>query len=77
MQEPSRSKRESKGWRLVLEGEGPSSMGQDDLVSFARRTRSVDCRPPSLASLDEEGAYAKVVVTSSKVGFVELYLFLL
>ncbi|KAF3534352.1 hypothetical protein DY000_02039888 [Brassica cretica] len=42
-------------------------MGQDDLVSLARRTRSVGCRPPSLASLDEEGAYAKVVVASSKV----------
>ena len=77
MHEPSRPKRESKGWKIVLEGDGPLSMGQGDLVSLACRTRSMDCRPPSLASLDEKGAYAKVVVASSKVVFVELYVFLL
>ncbi|KAG2247247.1 hypothetical protein Bca52824_086875 [Brassica carinata] len=70
MQELSRSKRESKGRRFVLEGDSPSSVGQDDLVSLARRTRFVGCRPPSLASPEEEGSYAKVVVASSKVGFV-------
>ena len=77
MHEPSRSKGESKGWELVLEGDGHLSMGQGDLISLARRTRSMECHPPSLASVDEEGAYAKVVVASSKVGFVELYVFLL
>ena len=52
-------------------------MGQDDLVSIARRTRSAGCRSPSLASPEEEGAYANVVVASSKVGFVGLHVFLL
>lgn len=75
--QPPRSKRESKGWKLVLEGDGPLSMNQGDLVSLARRTRSMDCRHPSLASLDEEGACAKVVVASSKVDFVKLCIFLL
>ncbi|KAF2591918.1 hypothetical protein F2Q70_00038502 [Brassica cretica] len=65
--QPPRSKRELKGWKLVLEGDGPLSMDQGDLVSLARCTRSMDCRHPSLASLDEEGACAKVVVASSKV----------
>ena len=77
MQEPSRSKRESKDRKFVLEGDSPLSMGQDNLVSLARCTRFVGCRPPSLASPEEEGAYAKVVVASSKVGFVGLYVFLL
>ena len=51
-------------------------MGHDDLVS-ARRTRSPGCHSPSLASPEEEGAYAKVVVASSKVGFVELHVFII
>ena len=76
MHEPSGSERESKG-RLVLDGNGLLSMGQGDLVSLARRTRSVDCCPSSLASPDEEGDYAKVVVAGSKVCFIEIYVFLL
>ncbi|KAF3497121.1 hypothetical protein DY000_02052658 [Brassica cretica] len=39
MHEPPRSKRESKGRKLVLEGDGPLSMDQGYLVSLARRTR--------------------------------------
>ncbi|KAF3534673.1 hypothetical protein DY000_02041256 [Brassica cretica] len=70
MQEPSRSKRESKDRKFILEGDGPLSMGQDDLVSLARRTRFVGCRPPSLGSPEEEGAYAKIVVASSKGDFL-------
>ena len=77
MEEPSRSKRKSKGRRFGLEGDGPSSVGQDGLVSLARRTRFVGCRSPSLASPEEEGSYTKVVIASSKVGFVGLYVFLL
>ena len=75
MPESSRSERESKGWRLVFYGNGPLSMGRGDLVSLACRTRSMDCHLPSLASLGEEGAYAKVVVASSKFRFVDLYVF--
>ncbi|KAG5415271.1 hypothetical protein IGI04_002838 [Brassica rapa subsp. trilocularis] len=45
MQEASHSKRESKGRRLVLEGDDSLSMGKDDLVSLAHRTRSMGCRP--------------------------------
>ncbi|WZZ45206.1 hypothetical protein YC2023_041465 [Brassica napus] len=72
---PSRSEREPKRWKLVFEGDGPLSVTQDDLVSLARRTRSTDCRPPSLISLGEEEAYAKVVVASSKVCFASPTLF--
>ncbi|XP_013617560.1 PREDICTED: uncharacterized protein LOC106324085 [Brassica oleracea var. oleracea] len=71
MHEPSRSMGESKGWELVLEGDGHLSMGQGDLISLARRTRSMECHPLSLASVDEEGAYAKVVVASSKESEVQ------
>ncbi|KAF3543058.1 hypothetical protein DY000_02008075 [Brassica cretica] len=53
-------------WRLVLEGDGPLSMGRDIHISLAQRTRSADCRPPSLVSPGEEEAYAKVVTASSK-----------
>ena len=51
MQEACHSKRESKGRRLVLEGDGPLSMGKDDLVSLAHRTRSMGCRPRLLLLL--------------------------
>ena len=62
---------------MAPKGDSSSSAGQDDLVSIARRTRPAGCRSLSLASPEEEGAYAKVVVASSKVGFVELYVSLL
>ncbi|KAF2598043.1 hypothetical protein F2Q68_00010090 [Brassica cretica] len=65
--ELSRSGRKLKGWKLVLEGDGPLSMDRGDLISLAQRTRSADCRPPSLVSPGEEEAYAKVVSASSKV----------
>ncbi|KAF3555764.1 hypothetical protein F2Q69_00016341 [Brassica cretica] len=61
----SRSGRKSKGWKLVLEGDGPLCMGRGDLISLAQRTRSAECRPPSLVSPSE--AYAKVVAASPKV----------
>ena len=77
MEEPSRSKQKPKGRKFALKSDGPSSVGQDDLVLLARRTRFTGCRPPSLDSPEEEGAYAKVVVASSKVSFVGLYVFLL
>ena len=65
--ESSRSGRKLKGWKLVLEGDGALSMDRGDLISLAQRTRSADCRPPSLVSPGEEEAYAKVVSASSKV----------
>ena len=77
MEELSRSKQKPKGRKFALKSDGPSSVGQDDLVLLARRTRFTGCRPPSLDSPEEEGAYAKVVVASSKVSFVGLYVFLL
>ncbi|KAF2593760.1 hypothetical protein F2Q70_00043503 [Brassica cretica] len=67
VEEPSRSKRKPKGRRFALKGDGSSSVGQDDLVLIARRTRSAGCRSPSLASPAEQEAYAKLVVASSKV----------
>ncbi|WZZ45155.1 hypothetical protein YC2023_041414 [Brassica napus] len=74
VEEPPRSKRKPKGQRFVPKSDG--SVGQDDLV-LARRTRSLGCHSPCLASPEEEGAYAKVVVASSKVGFVELHVFII
>lgn len=68
----SRSGRKSKGWKLVLEGDGPLCMGRGDLISLAQRTRSAECRLPSLVSPSEDEAYAKVVTASSKVRFADL-----
>ena len=76
MHEPPRSKRESKGWKLVLEGDGPLSMDQGSFLLLVVRGPWI-VAPLSLASIDEEGAYTKIVVASSKVDFVELYVFLL
>lgn len=53
--------------RFVSEGDGSSFAAQSDLISLAGRMRSVGCRLPSLASLVEKEAYAKVAVASSKV----------
>ncbi|XP_013700292.1 uncharacterized protein At3g60930, chloroplastic-like [Brassica napus] len=65
--EPSRSKQKPKGQRFALKGDGSSSVGQEDHVLIAHRTRSAGCRSLSLASPAEQEAYAKLVVASSKV----------
>ncbi|KAF3538342.1 hypothetical protein F2Q69_00021504 [Brassica cretica] len=53
--------------RLVPEGDGSLFAAQGDLISLAGCMRSVGCHLPSLASLAEKEAYAKVAVASSKV----------
>ncbi|KAF3536857.1 hypothetical protein F2Q69_00023735 [Brassica cretica] len=45
---------------LVPEGDGSLFAAQGDLISLAGRMRSAGCRLPSLASLVEKEAYAKV-----------------
>ncbi|KAF3552956.1 hypothetical protein F2Q69_00013531 [Brassica cretica] len=45
----------------------PSPVTQDDLISLAGRMRFAGCRLPSLISLTEKEANAKVAVTSSNV----------
>ncbi|KAF3528906.1 hypothetical protein DY000_02039982 [Brassica cretica] len=64
---PSRCRRESTVPGPVSEGDGPFFVAQDDLISLTGRMRSVGCRLPSLTSLTEKEAYAKVAVVSSKV----------
>ncbi|KAF3550739.1 hypothetical protein DY000_02003403 [Brassica cretica] len=53
--------------RFVSEGDGSSFLAQGDIISLAGRMRSACCHLPSLASLVEREACAKVVVASSKV----------
>ncbi|KAF3600280.1 hypothetical protein F2Q69_00035376 [Brassica cretica] len=64
---PSRCRRESTIPGPVFEGDGPLFAAQDDLISLPGRMRSVGFRLPSLTSLTEKEAYAKVAVMSSKV----------
>ncbi|XP_013624102.1 PREDICTED: uncharacterized protein At3g60930, chloroplastic-like [Brassica oleracea var. oleracea] len=53
--------------RFVSEGDDSSFSAQGDIISLSGRMRSACCHLPSLASLVEREAYAKVVVASSKV----------
>ncbi|KAF3533028.1 hypothetical protein DY000_02040910 [Brassica cretica] len=53
--------------RFVPEGDGSLFAAQSGLISLAGRMRSAGCRLPSLASLPEKEAYAKVAMASSKV----------
>nr|VDC98691.1 unnamed protein product [Brassica oleracea] len=53
--------------RFAPEGDGSLFAAQGDLISLAGRMRSAGCRLPSLASLAEKEAYAKVAVASFKV----------
>ena len=71
---PSRCRRESTVPGPVSEGDGPFFVAQDDLISLTGRMRSVGCRLPSLTSLTEKEAYAKVAVVSSKVCFLLSFL---
>ena len=71
---PSCSSREATVWGLVSEGDGPLFAAQDDLISLAGRMRFAGCRLPSLISLTEKEANAKVAVASSNVCFLLSFL---
>ncbi|KAF3580590.1 hypothetical protein DY000_02031503 [Brassica cretica] len=64
---PSCSSREATVCGLVSEGDGPLFAAQDDLISLAGRMRFAGCRLPSLISLTEKEANAKVAAASSNV----------
>ncbi|KAF3572922.1 hypothetical protein F2Q69_00058655 [Brassica cretica] len=63
MHEPPRSKRESKGWKLVFEGDGPLSMDQGYLVSLARRTRGAKALTFEISPFQVMEAFNEFAVT--------------
>lgn len=56
-----------KWWIFAHEGDGPLFMTLDDLVCLTLCTRPQGCRSPSLSSLEEKEAYAKLATLNSKV----------